>query len=80
MSRGSPATSRAASCCSPPGLGIGRRAAEQRRYVEELSRRGVTAVAIELGGVMSELPRALVERAEQLGLPVIALRRERPVR
>jgi purine catabolism regulator len=60
------------------GLGIGRRAAEQRRYVEELSERGVAAVAIELGGVMSELPRALVERAEQLGLPLIALRREVP--
>jgi PucR family transcriptional regulator, purine catabolism regulatory protein len=59
-------------------LGIGRRAAEQRRYVEELSERGVAAVAIELGGVMSELPRALVDRAEQLGLPVIALRREVP--
>jgi purine catabolism regulator len=60
------------------GLGIGRRAAEQRRYVEELSERGVAAVAIELGGVMSELPRALIERAEELGLPVIALRREVP--
>ena len=60
------------------GLGIGRRAAEQRRYVEELSKRGVAAVAIELGGVMSELPRALIERAEQLGLTVIALRREVP--
>ena len=57
------------------GLGIGQRAAEQRRYVEELSQRNVTAVAIELGAVMSELPHALIERAEQLGLPVIALRR-----
>ncbi len=60
------------------GLGIGRRAAEQRRYVDALSESGVAAVAIELGGVMEEPPRALVERAEQRGLPVIALRREVP--
>jgi len=60
------------------GLGISQRAAEQRRYVDALSERGVAAVAIELGGVMQEPPRALVERAEQDGLPLIALRREVP--
>ena len=60
------------------GLGIGRRAAEQRRYVDALCERGVAAMAIELGGVMEEPPRPLVERAEQLGLPVIALHREVP--
>jgi PucR family transcriptional regulator, purine catabolism regulatory protein len=60
------------------GLGIGRRAAEQRRYVDALCERHVAAVAIELGGVMQEPPRALVERAEKRGLPLIALHREVP--
>src|SRR6187200_1773214 len=56
------------------GLGIGRRAAEQRRYVDALCERGVAAVAIELGAAMEEPPQALVARAEQRGLPVIAFR------
>jgi len=56
------------------GLGIGRRAAEQRRYVDALCERGVAAVAIELGAVLEEPPQALVARAEQRGLPVIAFR------
>ena len=60
------------------GLGIGRRAAEQRRYVDALCERGVAAVAIELGAAMEEPPQALVARAEQRGLPVIAFRRGVP--
>jgi purine catabolism regulator len=60
------------------GLGIGRRPAEQRRYVDALAERGVAALAIELGGVIEEPPPALVARAEERRLPVIALRREVP--
>jgi purine catabolism regulator len=60
------------------GLGIGRRAREQRDYIDALCERSVAAVAIELGEVLQEPPRALVEHAERRGLPVIALRRGVP--
>lgn len=60
------------------GLGFGRLAAEQRRFVDALADRGLAAMAIELGRVITEPPAALVERAEARGLPVVALRREVP--
>lgn len=60
------------------GMGIGVRAAEQRRYVERLAERGAAALVIELGTVFGELPPALVAAAEHRDLPLVALRSEIP--
>jgi PucR family transcriptional regulator, purine catabolism regulatory protein len=58
------------------GMGIGSTAADQRRFVQALAERGVTALAVELGAALPEVPRALVAEAESHGLPLIAIRRE----
>jgi purine catabolism regulator len=55
------------------GMGIGAKAADQRRYVAELAARDVAALAIELGHTYTRLPPALVAAAEQHGLPLIEL-------
>nr|WP_246344562.1 PucR family transcriptional regulator [Conexibacter arvalis] len=60
------------------GMGIGARAAEQRRYVEGLAERGAVALVIELGTVFRELPPPLVAAAERHLLPLVALRSEIP--
>jgi purine catabolism regulator len=60
------------------GMGIGARAAEQRRYVERLAERGAVALVIELGTVFGELPPPLVAAAERADLPLVALRSEIP--
>ncbi|MBS1869334.1 MAG: PucR family transcriptional regulator [Actinobacteria bacterium] len=60
------------------GMGVGRRAAEQREFVERLARAGIAALVVELGGTLSTLPPALVEAAERAALPLVALRREVP--
>ncbi|MDO8211219.1 PucR family transcriptional regulator [Conexibacter sp. CPCC 206217] len=60
------------------GMGIGTRAAEQRRFVARLAERDAAALVIELGTVFSAAPRALVEAAEQAQLPLIVLRNEIP--
>jgi purine catabolism regulator len=60
------------------GMGIGARAAAQRRYVEQLAERGAAALVIELGTVFRELPPALVAAAERHDLPLVALRSEIP--
>ena len=60
------------------GMGIGARAAEQRRYVEALAARGAAALVIELGTVFAELPAALVAAAQRHDLPLVALRSEIP--
>lgn len=48
------------------------------RYVDDLVRAGAAGLVIELGRRFSELPAVLVRRAEQRGLPLVALRREVP--
>ncbi|MCW2954719.1 MAG: transcriptional regulator, PucR family [Conexibacter sp.] len=58
------------------GMGLGTRAAEQRRFVADLTERGIAALVIELGAVFAELPEPLVQAATTRALPLIALRRE----
>ena len=58
------------------GMGIGRRAADQRRFVQELDEAGAAALFVELGGALDDLPPALVSAAEERGLPLIAFRRD----
>lgn len=60
------------------GMGIGARAAEQRRFVARLAERDAAALVIELGTVFAAAPRALVDAAEQHELPLIVLRSEIP--
>lgn len=56
------------------GMGIGDRAAEQRRFVTELAARHVAALIIELGPRFDgRLPPALVRASEQHELPLVAL-------
>jgi purine catabolism regulator len=56
------------------GMGIGSGRA-QREFVSRLASRGVAGVVIELGGVFKKrLPAALVEAAEEDGLPLVELR------
>ncbi|HST38251.1 MAG TPA: PucR family transcriptional regulator [Conexibacter sp.] len=58
------------------GMGIGRRAADQRRFVQELDEAGAAALFVELGGALDDLPPALVREAERRGLPLVAFRRD----
>ncbi len=58
------------------GMTLARRAGEQRRWLDGLADRGVSALVVELGAALPALPAALVERAEERGLPLVALRRE----
>ncbi|MDW5596182.1 PucR family transcriptional regulator [Conexibacter stalactiti] len=60
------------------GMGIGSRAADQRRFVRALADRNAAALVIELGTVFAEPPNALVEAAAQAELPLIVLRSEIP--
>jgi len=60
------------------GMGIGARAAEQRRFAQALAERGAAALVIELGTVFAEPPPALVDAAAGHELPLIVLRREIP--
>lgn len=47
-------------------------------YVDALHRAKVSALAMELVDFFNEVPRALAQRADELGLPVIGLRRRMP--
>jgi PucR family transcriptional regulator, purine catabolism regulatory protein len=58
------------------GMGIGRRAADQRKFVHELDAAGAAALFVELGGALDDLPPALVQTAEECGLPLVAFRRD----
>lgn len=51
---------------------------EQRRYVRGLAEREVAGVAIETGSHLPEVPQAMVEEADRLGLPVVELCRVVP--
>jgi len=48
----------------------------QRHYIDELVSAGVAGLIVELGSAVNQIPDAMVERAEERGLPVIALHRE----
>ncbi len=61
------------------GLGIGRSAADQRRYIREISNAGAAALVIELSGrAFKSMPPALIAEAQQLDFPLIGLDREVP--
>lgn len=60
------------------GMGIGLRAADQRRFVAGLAQSGLAALVIELGTKFKEIPKALIQEAERRELPVITLAREVP--
>ncbi len=60
------------------GMGIGRTAAQQRLFITRLHDCGVAALVIELGQHFDQIPAAVTDQAEALGLPLIALHREIP--
>lgn len=61
------------------GMGIGKPAADQRSFVDELASLGIAALVVELGTTFSKrLPSALVAAAERHGLPVVELHSEVP--
>ena len=60
------------------GMGIGRKAVDQRRFVAGLAELGLAALVIELGPTFAELPAPLVQAARQHGLVLVALNREVP--
>ncbi len=60
------------------GMGVGTRAGQQRRFVVGLADRGIAALVIELGHTFSVVPPSVVRAAEEVALPLVALRREVP--
>ncbi|NUS34988.1 MAG: PucR family transcriptional regulator, partial [Pseudarthrobacter sp.] len=52
--------------------------AKREDYVRELAQRGIAALAIETGGVLPEIPPAMLEKAAEVGLPVVELRKVVP--
>jgi purine catabolism regulator len=61
------------------GIALPESAAALAQYVRELSQVGVAALAVELGRrYRTSLPRELVDVADEVGLPLIELRRETP--
>jgi purine catabolism regulator len=60
------------------GIGLSESEREQRRYVADLSERGIAALVVELGTRFRQTPRAMAAEAERLGLPVVVLHRQIP--
>jgi purine catabolism regulator len=60
------------------GMGIGRKAVDQRRFVAGLADLGLAALVIELGPTFAELPTPLVQAARQHELVLVALNHEVP--
>lgn len=60
------------------GMGLTSGDSDQRRFVAELSDRGLAGLVIELGTTFDEVPRPIRAEAEDCGLPVIALHKEVP--
>jgi purine catabolism regulator len=58
------------------GMGIGKRAPDQRRFVADLAERGIAGLALELGTTFGRPPAPLVQEAESRSLPLVALHRE----
>ena len=52
--------------------------AKREEYVRGLAQRGIAALAIETGGVLPEIPPAMLEKAAEYGLPVVELRKVVP--
>ena len=60
------------------GLGVGKDAAAQRRFVNELKDRDIAILVLELGQVFAEAPSALIKQSREVGLTVAVLHREVP--
>lgn len=60
------------------GMGIGKRAADQRALVETLARREIAGLVLELGTVLSAPPAALVAACEERRIPLVVLHRGVP--
>lgn len=61
------------------GLGIGDTEAKQRWYVRSVAEAGAAALVVELAGRMfSQFPPAVIDEAEQVGLPLAGLKNEIP--
>lgn len=60
------------------GMGLSRKAAEQRKFIIDLAKRGVAGLAIELGRALDELPEAMTSAANSHSFPLIVLRRDVP--
>lgn len=50
----------------------------RRRYVRELTARGATGLAVEIGRALPVMPPEVTDEARRLGLPLLALRRVVP--
>jgi len=58
------------------GVSIGGNSAAQRRFIRDLESEGAVGVAIELGFAWQrELPSALIEEGNRLGMPIVVFRR-----
>lgn len=57
------------------GMGIGRRAPEQRALVETLAQREIAGLVLELGTVLAAAPPALVTACAERRIPLIVLHR-----
>lgn len=60
------------------GMGIDKVGAQQQRFIDQLCKREIAALVIELGQHLERIPDAMISQAEVRGLPLIALRREIP--
>jgi purine catabolism regulator len=60
------------------GIGLGRSAAAQRKYVRRLSDHGLAGLGFGLGFGFSEVPRAVLEEANALGFPILSVPYEVP--
>jgi len=58
------------------GMGFRSDLAGQRQYIDQLVDAGLAGLIVELGSTVSQIPVAMVDRAEERGLPVIALHKE----
>ncbi|MCO5316755.1 MAG: PucR family transcriptional regulator [Solirubrobacterales bacterium] len=58
------------------GVSIGSSASAQRRFIRDLESEGAVGVAIELGFAWQrDLPGALIEEGDRLGMPIVVFRR-----
>jgi Purine catabolism regulatory protein-like family/PucR C-terminal helix-turn-helix domain/GGDEF-like domain len=60
------------------GLGVGELASSQRAYVRRLAEHGIVGLGFGVGFGFSDVPPALVEEANRLGLPVLSVPYEVP--
>jgi purine catabolism regulator len=60
------------------GLGLGATAARQRAYVRRLAGHGLAGLGIGLGLGLDEIPAAVVDEADGLGFPTLAVPYETP--